>query len=109
MAIWIAVVPMPLDPPCTSSHSPGFKPAALEHIVPDGEEGLGQRGGLDHAGRAGPAGARSPARAVFGIAAAAHERADPVAELEARHAGAERYDLAGDLEPGMSEAPGGGG
>ncbi len=27
LASWIAVTPMPLEPPCTSSHSPAFKPA----------------------------------------------------------------------------------
>ena len=26
LASWIAVVPMPLEPPCTISHSPGLRP-----------------------------------------------------------------------------------
>ena len=39
-------------------------------------------------------------RAIFGVAAADHQRHDLVAELPARHAGAERDHLAGDLEPG---------
>ena len=54
---------MPLVPPCTSSVSPGCRPAAVEHVRPDGEEGLGQAGRLDVAqARRAPAGTGRPAR-----------------------------------------------
>ena len=45
-ASWIAVVPIPDEPPWTRNRSPAFKPAAHEHVGPDGEEGLGQAGRL---------------------------------------------------------------
>ena len=48
LASMIAVVPMPEEPPWTSSVSPSAEPAALEDVVPDGEEGLGQGRRLDH-------------------------------------------------------------
>ena len=47
----MAVVPMPLEPPCTSSVSPWLQARALEHVEPDGEEGLRQRRGLLEAQR----------------------------------------------------------
>jgi hypothetical protein len=79
----------------------GPQAAALEGIVPDREEGFGDRGGFDW---------REPARqrqgvalvrlAVFGIAAADHQRHDLIAGLPARCAGTERDDFARDLEAG---------
>ena len=38
---------MPLMPPCTSSVSPACRPRDVEHVLPDGEEGLRQARGLD--------------------------------------------------------------
>jgi len=38
--------------------------------------------------------------AIFGVAAAAHQRHDAVPDFPARHAGTERDDLAGDFEAG---------
>jgi hypothetical protein len=49
VANWIAVVPMPELPPCTSSVSPALRLGAVEHIAPDGEVVLGQRRRLEHA------------------------------------------------------------
>ena len=62
LASWIAVTPMPLVPPWTSSVSPGLQARPVEHVRPDGEEGLGQARRLDvgQASRA-PAGIARPA------------------------------------------------
>ena len=79
----------------------GFQRAALEHVVPDGEEGFRDRAGFhhrelrDHRQRD-----RLVRDAVFGIAAARDQRHHLVADLPALHAVAERDDFAGNLEPG---------
>ena len=77
------------------------EPAALEHVVPDGEEGLGNCRGLDR---------RKPGRdgqrvafmrdAIFAIAAANDQRHHLVAIFPARHFRSARDDVAGDLEAG---------
>ena len=90
---------MPLAPPWIKSQSPRFSCAALEHVVPDGEDGLGQSGGFDH-GKA----LRHRKRGCLGrhgeagIAAAIDQRADVIAKLEPRRAGPKRRNNAGDFE-----------
>ena len=42
-AIWIAAMPTPLVPPCTSSGLAMVEPAQPDHAVPGGEERLRQR------------------------------------------------------------------
>jgi hypothetical protein len=77
-----------------------LQPPALEDVGPDGEEGFGNDGGLDHreALRRGQAltGRRD---AIFRVAAAGDEGAEAVAGLPL-HAGADRDDAACDLQPG---------
>ena len=78
----------------------GLERGALEHIVPDGEYGLGQRRRLCH---------RQPFRdrqrhsfrrhGELGIAAAIDQSADEIALLEPLRARAKGNHLAGDLEP----------
>jgi hypothetical protein len=96
----IAVVPMPLVPPWTSSGLAGLRAAALEEVGPDGEEGLGQGRRLDHreAGRHRQALALGR-DAILGIAAAGDERADRLALSRAPG------DGAGDFEPGNGRRP----
>ena len=108
--IWIAVVPMPLAPPCTSSHSPAFKRAALEHVVPDGEHGLGQRCGLGE--RQTLRHRQSYAfrrRRELGIAAAIDERADKSPGLNRFTPSPSATTLPATSSPSRSEAPFGGG
>ena len=77
----------------------GLEPSALEHVVPDREDRLGQGGGL-HGGQS----VRDEQRGGFGrhrelgIAAAIGEGADEIAVLEARHVLADGDDGACDFE-----------
>src|SRR6266581_283755 len=77
----------------------GLQPGAVEDVAPHGEEGLGQRRGFErrHALRNRQA-LRSRRRAVFGVAAALHERGHRVADAPFLHAFAERGDAAGELQ-----------
>ena len=74
---------------------------ALEHIVPDGEEGLRQRRGLGHreAGRHRQRVALVD-EAILRVAAARCQRADRVADLPACNGGPDRGDLARHLQAG---------
>jgi hypothetical protein len=78
--------------------------AAVEHVAPHGEEGLGQRGRLDVAQALGHRQALAHRRhAQLGITATGHQRADAVADLEAgrRHRlGIAGHDLAGHFQAG---------
>ena len=77
----------------------GLQAAALEDIRPDREESLGDRRRLDERKIAGNGlRDRLVRRAIFGIAAAMHERTDLVARSKARRAGALRGNKTGDLE-----------
>ena len=110
-ASWMAVVPMPLAPPWTRSDSPGGEPAALEHVVPDREEGLGQgrrpRPGRGRWGTGRHCGDRR--RAVLGVAAARDERADLLADGAGSVTPApSATTVPATSRPGMSDAPGGG-
>ena len=110
LAIWMAVTPMPLVAPWISRVSPAFSAAGLEDIGEDGADGLGQGGGLDQVEAGGDGqGVAGVDDGVVGIAAAAQQGADPVAEPPARDAVADLIDLAGDLQArGCPDAPGGG-
>ena len=103
LASWIAMVPMPDEPPWISSVSPAFKRAALEHIVPDRHQRFRGRAGL-HASTA-PAGTAHRLGilrdAILRVAAAGHQRHHLVAELVLVGAGADRDHFAGDFEAGQ--------
>ena len=108
---WIAVVPMPEAPPWTSRVSPRLQAAAIEHVGPDGEEGLRDRRRLD-VGQA----RRDRQRvdfvrdAIFGIAAAGNQRDHarrPSRWRDGARAAAQRRSPA-TSRPRMSVAPGGG-
>ena len=104
----------------------GLEATALEDVGPDGEEGLGQRGGLGQveAARDGEA-LHGGGDAVLGVAAARHEGGDRVADFPGRRGGgraspeprplpaprrsATAATTPATSRPGMSEAPGGGG
>ncbi len=100
LASWIAVVPMPLEPPWTSSVSPGCSAAALEDVGPDGEEGLGNAGRLDHReALRDRQGIRLVRRRSIRHSRRRDQRADPRRRLvKAGDARPGRHDLAGDLE-----------
>ena len=109
---WIAVTPMPLEPPCTSSVWPRSRCAAVEHVRPDGEEGLGQARRLDVAqlGRARQALA-DRRDAELGVAAAGDQRTDARRRWRARPPRGPRDRRRRSSPrlraPGRSEAPGG--
>ena len=79
--------------------------AALEHVGPDREIGLGDGPGLDH-GEAGGDRQRVDLvhHRVFRIAAAGHQRHDGVADGKSCASWPDGDDLAGDLE--TRECPG---
>jgi hypothetical protein len=90
--------------------SPGFQAAALKHIVPDREEGLRNRCGLDQCQAVGRRqGIGFVNHTEFGIAAARHQRADLVADLNRLAALPIPTTSPAISRPGMSDAPGGGG
>ncbi len=75
-----------------------LKPGPLEDVVPDREHGLGEGRGLGqrqsfrHRQRGGLGRGTE-----LGVTAAANQRANEIARLEARGAGPQRDDLAGDF------------
>jgi len=72
-----------------------LQPAAHDHVGPDGEAGFGQAGGFFHRHPVGDGqGVGFGGADIFGIAAAGEEGADLVADLPARHAGADFDDCA---------------
>jgi hypothetical protein len=77
----------------------GFQAAALKHIVPDREEGLGNRCSLDESKAIG-CGQRIGLvnHTEFGISAARHQRTNLVAEFEPVRRLAHRNNLAGNLK-----------
>ena len=81
LASMMAVVPMPLEPPCTRKVSPGLRLGAVEHIGPHREEGLRHPRRLDETkpGR-NRQGIVLGSNTEFRIAAAWHQRANPVAD-----------------------------
>ena len=83
-----------------------LQPAALEHIGPDGEEGLRQRRRLDQVEQPFGTGRHcgAGATAVLGIAAAGDQRADLVALAPARVPARQRGDRPGDIEAGRCRA-----
>ncbi len=98
-ASWMAVVPMPLEPPWIEDRLALGELAAIEQVGPDGEERLGNSRGL---ARPVTAGQRQRLRfrhdAVLGVAAARDERADVVALAPAHDVRADGRDGSGDLE-----------
>ena len=82
------------------------EPAALEHVRPHGEKRLGDRRGVDQvdATRHGQA-LRSGGGAVLGVASARHQGADAIADVPVVNLGADRFDVARDLETGNVRRP----
>ena len=71
----------------------------LEHVVPDGQHGFGEAGGLFVAERFGDRHGRTfVGEGVLGVTAAGHQCADLLAALPARDAGADGLDIASDLK-----------
>ena len=97
----IAVVPMPDEPPCTSIDSPAFSAPRSNTLCQTVKKvsGIAAASIIDSPGGTGSACALVH-EAVFGVAAADHQRHHLVADLPARDAGAERDDLAGEFETG---------
>src|SRR5262245_19480381 len=88
----------------------GLQPPALEGVVPDGKEGLGDRGGRDEReARRHRQRMAFVRRTIFGVTAADHQRHDLVAELPSLHACAQRGHFARDLETWNVGRAGGGG
>ncbi|MCZ7655086.1 MAG: hypothetical protein M5R42_13665 [Rhodocyclaceae bacterium] len=110
-ASWIAVSPMPLEPPVHQKPLALLQSSQVDQVGPDGEPGFRQCRRLCHvqAGR-NRQGMRSRRHAILGIAAARHQRRDTVADFPFADALAQRGYRAGDLraEDG-ARRPGGGG
>ena len=104
----IAVVPMPLVPPWTSTVSPSPRAAAPEQVGPDREEGLGQAPRPRPSTAAPGTGRHWPSGrgAIFGIAAAGDQRADRLADPARIDALADRDDRARHLEARDRRRPG---
>ena len=76
--------------------------AAVEHVAPDGEVGFGQAGGFDVGKAARNRQALGRGRdAVFGIAAARHQRADLVADRQAAGSRVAGHDFTGHFQAGQ--------
>ena len=98
-ASWMAIVPMPLEPPCTRKASPAPQPGQQEDVRPDGAGDLGQRRGGGQLDAGGP-GQQLPRRDgdPLGVAAAGEQRAHLVADRPAGHALADLADDAAALQ-----------
>src|SRR3546814_9806377 len=82
--------------------------SALEDVVPDREERLGQRRGTDHVESVGNGqDLRRRRSAVFGIAPTGQEGADLLADLQVADAHSQRDDGSGHLQAGQGAGPGG--
>ena len=93
---------MPDEPPCTSSVSPLFRPPRSNTLCQTVKKVSGSAAASVKVKPAGSGSALlSCTAAVFGIAAARRQRADPVADAPALHARADGRHLAGDLEAGQ--------
>ena len=109
VAIWMAVVPMPLPPPCTSSRSPAWRPPTITTFDHTVHVGLHQPAGLDEIDALGHR--RDQTRRhgdQLGVPAAGEEGADLVADRERRHAVTQAATSPEHSSPRMSVAPGGG-
>src|SRR5215831_4195309 len=101
LASWIAVVPMPDEPPWTSSVSPAFNRPRSKALCQTVKQGLGDRGGRDEReARRHRQRMAFVRRTIFGVTAADHERHHLIAELPPLHACAQRDHFACDLETG---------
>ena len=114
LASWIAVTPMPLGAAALDEErlAPACRCARSKTFRPDSEEGLRQAGRLDVGEVCGRRQALADrGDAVLRIAAAAHQRTDPVADREAGRT--HRIGVArsrwwpASSRPGRSDAPGG--
>jgi hypothetical protein len=77
------------------------RPAALEHIVPDGEERFrDSRRLIERQARGHRQAQRGIGQAIVGIAAARHQRADLLAQQRLIHALAQRDDFARNFQSG---------
>ena len=98
LAIWIAVVPMPEEPPCTRKVSPDLSPPRSTMLCQTVKKvsGIAAPSTIDK-----PRERQRVAfvgQAIFGVAAADHQRKDAVADFPALDVGAQRHDLAGDFQ-----------
>ncbi len=96
---WMAEVPMPDEPPWTSSVSPALRSAAVEDVGPDREERLGDRSrfGQREAGWHREGGAIVDG-AILGIAAAGYQRRHVIADGKRGDGLTAGDDFAGDLQ-----------
>ena len=101
LASWIAVVPMPLAPPCTKMALAGGQAGAVEEVGPHGEDGLGQRRGGKHVEARGQRQDLGRGHgAISGVSAAGEKRTHGVAGPQGIDARAHAYDRPGDFETG---------
>src|SRR3954466_2969963 len=100
-ASWIAVVPMPEEPPWTRKLSPGWRRPRSKTLVQTVKKVSGMApastiGRVAGAGRGWGAGGG----AELGVPAARHQRHHAVADPPALDVGPDGHHLARDLEPG---------
>ncbi len=97
----MAVVPMPLAPPCTSTLSPGLSSARRNRFSHTVKECFGQHGRLlNGQSRRDRQALHGRRHGVLGVTPAAEQGTHQVADMPVTHGAAERDDFAGDLEPG---------
>ena len=106
-ASWIAIVPMPLEPPWTSSTSPGRRPAAMKTLAHTVQVTSGSA-----AASTSPMPRRAPAELadrdgdLLGVPTAGHQRAHLVADGPGLDARTDRRDPAGALHPRVRRGAG---
>ena len=109
VASWIAVVPIPLVPPWTSTSVAGLAATPIEQIGPDREKGFGIASGLDRRAPWGPASQRRRGDRILGIAPPASSAVTLSPSARPTHPGPSATTSPAISRPGISEAPAGGG
>ena len=104
------MVPIPLVPPWTSRLSPSRAQAALEHIVPDGEQGLGNgcRDAHVHVARDAQA-MRRMREAILGVSPALTSAQTRRPSISGGAPMPVATTVPATSSPGIGDAPGGGG
>jgi hypothetical protein len=101
LAIWIAAVPTPEAPACTSAQRPLVRPTLHDERVPRREEHLGHGCCVGRGDRCGNRERLTGVRDdLLGVAAAGFDPHRPIADRPAGHVVADRRDDTGELQPG---------
>jgi hypothetical protein len=107
-ASWIAVVPMPDDPPWTRNRSPARSPPRMKTLDQTVKKVSHRQAASRRSIPAGTGRAWAAWSGVFGIAAAGQQRADRSPTFQRVTPGPMAATSPAASSPGRSEAPGGG-